>query len=126
MCCVKWYFCEDWATQISEFDSHFIFGLQIAGFLDSEMVYLVKVLSKTALQMLVVLSVVEIFLNEELSVAWAIYNEKIREAGSHTLLRLFALKLSPVTGFNSESDVEGTEKMHRKEGVISKDTFAGE
>lgn len=91
-----------------------IFGLQSARFLGFEMVCLVKVLCKVVPQMLVVLSVVEIFVNEELSVAWAIYNEKLWETGSRTLLHLFAMNLSPVTGFNTESHVEGREEQERR------------
>jgi len=48
-----------------------------------------------------------VFFNEELSVSWAIYKEKVWEAGSHTPLHLFATPLSPVTGFKAGSEVEG-------------------
>ena len=51
------------------------FGLQLVGFLEFQMVYLVKELGKIALQVLIFLSVIEVsfsfffFFSEELSVA---------------------------------------------------------
>lgn len=71
-------------------------GLLITGFLQFQMIHLVKELGKTALEIVVVLCYRRfcLFFNEKLSVAWAVYNGEVWKAGSHTFC-IYLLWSSP-------------------------------